>query len=243
VAERLILAPGNTQTGKKRNVYLIMSVFRRMLSALPQRIYMRACYVGCVRTIAKAANMGCCYAAMHLGRFYQKKYSAPIPMIEAKPFFVLAVEYFTLAAQQGLTEAQYMLGVMLLDSPKQTEGKEWLKCAAFKGHVRSQFFLGQLLDNSQKEEAEHWYTLAAKQGHVEAQYILAYRAEWSKKYDEAVSWFRLASPRLVIADGNLFDLLAKHPSLRQGTEIKFFEANARCDRSALKERWFHRKKS
>jgi hypothetical protein len=181
VAERLILAPGNIQTGTKRNSNLIEFVFRRMLSALPQRIFTRACHVGCVRTITEAANMGCCDAAMHLGNFYQKKYYAS-PMIKANTFLLLAEEYLTLAAQQGLTKAQYSLGLMLLDTPRQTEGKDWLKCAALKGHVGSQLFLGRFLEKNDRKDAVEWYTLAAKRGNFDAQFFLACMGEVNAKH-------------------------------------------------------------
>jgi TPR repeat protein len=241
LAEKLILAALNTQSGTKRNSNLIEFVFRRMLSALPQRIFMRACYVGCVRTITEAAKMGCCDAAVYLGFYNKRKYDAPIAWREAKFFFDMAVEYFIIAAHQERTEAQYMLGMMFLEKNNKKEAKEWLKRAALKGHARSQFSLGHLHDIGLNEKALHWYTLAAKQGHVEAQYILACKSELSNKYDDAVLWFRLASPRLVIADENLLTLLIKHPGLRQETDIEFFEANSSCDRSTLKKRWFNRK--
>ena len=176
VAEKLISAPGNTQTGTKRNSCLIEFVFRRMLSALPQRIYMRACHVGCVPTIAKAAYMGCCDATMYLVKFYQTKYYAS-PMINANTFLLLAEEYLTLAAQQGLTKAQFSLGLMLLDTPRQTEGKDWLKCAALKGHVASQVFLGRFLEKNDSKDAVMWYTLAAKRGNFDAQYFLTCMAK------------------------------------------------------------------
>ena len=210
------------------------------MSALPQRIFMRACYIGCVRTIAEAVKMGCCDAAMYLGCYYKRKYDAPTALIDAKLSFNMAVEFLKTAALKGRTDAEHVLGVMLSED-NQKEGIKWLKLAALKGNQYSQFSLGRLYDISHNEEADHWYTLAAHRGHVEARYILACKAKLSNKHDVAVYWFRLVSPRLVIADENLLDLLANHPGLRQETEIEFFKANADCDRSTLRKRWLERK--
>ena len=98
-------------------------------------------------------------------------------MINANTFLLLAEEYLTLAAQQGLTKAQNSLGLMLLDTPRQTEGKDWLKCAALKGHVDSQLFLGRFLEKNDSEDAIMWYTLAAKRGNFDAQYFLTCMAK------------------------------------------------------------------
>ena len=239
LAERLILTKKNNDLCIIRNRQTIEKIHHYMVCLFPQRIFdiclPREDYISLIKF---SADMCCCDATIYIGISYMKIYYNARGFSHANTNYQMAVDYLETAAYQGNIEAQYNFGKLLLDKDK-TKAKEWLTHAARKEHVCSQFQLGQLCGLT--KEGLSWYNLAADQGHTESQYILACEYESSNKYDDAVSWCRLAAPRLYIANVNLLYLLANHPDLRQETEIEFFKANASCDHMTLRKLWLERK--
>ena len=86
-----------------------------------------------------------------------------------------------LAAEQGLVDAQFMLGNIYgagSGVPQDAaEAARWFRLAAEQGHADAQFYLGSRYANGQgvlKDEAEavRWYRLSADQGNATAQYNL-----------------------------------------------------------------------
>lgn len=122
-----------------------------------------------------------------------------------------AVKWFRLAAQQGLADAQYALGLYYDEGPNADwkEAEKWYRLAAAQGIVDAQFELGchyaplsilageDFNANSDIEEAVRWFKPAAEQGHAGAQlrlgdyYYDGIGVPRDKK--QAVKWLRLAA--------------------------------------------------
>lgn len=95
---------------------------------------------------------------------------------DTKPHFLLAKEYYTRAAKQGHTEAQFQLANLQADGQGGdkdfTAAREWYEKAAKRGHVRAQYNLGLLystglgLDKEDLQTARKWFKLAAAQNHA-----------------------------------------------------------------------------
>lgn len=99
-------------------------------------------------------------------------------------YYDLAFAEFSSLAEDGDTEAQYMLGRMYVDgqgvAKDAAEGAAWLSRAAiFANHAEAQFLLAHMYDTGDYgveqdiAGAVHWYETAAKQGHAGAQAQLA----------------------------------------------------------------------
>ncbi len=89
-----------------------------------------------------------------------------------------AAQWYRMAAQQGLAEAQNNLGVMLKDGQgvqkDLVEAAYWFLLAAQQGNVLAQSNLGWLYQSGSGveqdyAEARRWYLAAACQGHAAAQ--------------------------------------------------------------------------
>ena len=89
---------------------------------------------------------------------------------------------FTSAAEDGLSLAQYNLGILYFTgqgvSKNLEEAFKWTKAAAEQGHLNAQFNLGSLyLDGQGTErnvsEGIDWFVRAAKDGHGNSAYSLA----------------------------------------------------------------------
>lgn len=83
-------------------------------------------------------------------------------------------------ADAGLSEAQYVLGLWILDNESAARGVELLKRAAEQGHERAMLRLAQCYHTGRGSEvkqdpalAVRYYDLAAREGNAEAQYCLA----------------------------------------------------------------------
>ena len=114
-------------------------------------------------------------------------------------------------AEQGVAEAQFMLGTMYFDGQgvpqDHAEAFKWLRRAALQGIAESQYVLGIMYDQGEgiredDAEAVKWYRLAADQGNVNAQYNLAimYDQGGGIREDdaEAVKWYRLWVDQTVV---------------------------------------------
>lgn len=110
------------------------------------------------------------------------------------------------AATQGDINAQYSLGLTLLNGDKATDVEEaykWLHLAAEKGHAEAQLELGNayfyygkgVQQNS--TEALKWFLMAAEQGNAAAQNnvgsMYGKGVGVSVDYEEAVRWLKLAA--------------------------------------------------
>ena len=93
-----------------------------------------------------------------------------------------AFKEFTIAAEEGLSLAQYNLGILYFTGQgveqNFNEAFEWTKRAAEQGHLNAQFNLGSLyLDGQGTQvsvlEGVNWFTQAAKNGHANSAYTLA----------------------------------------------------------------------
>ncbi len=92
-----------------------------------------------------------------------------------------AERWFRLAAEQGLADAQYDLGLMYVDGKGVVEddmqGAHWLHKAADQGHANAQYRLGRMYEEGEgvtkdRDEAVRWYRLAGEQGIALAQHRL-----------------------------------------------------------------------
>ena len=93
-----------------------------------------------------------------------------------------AFKEFTIAAEEGLSLAQYNLGILYFTGQgveqNFNEAFEWTKRAAEQGHLNAQFNLGSLyLDGQGTQisvlEGVNWFTQAAKSGHANSAFTLA----------------------------------------------------------------------
>ena len=108
-------------------------------------------------------------------------------------------------AEQGNADAQYALGMMLLNGSGVTrddlEAARWMRLAADQGHAPAQYNLGVIYNKGSGvsrdyAEAVLWYRLAADQGDAAAQHNLGvmYANGRGVAGDDvaAVRWFRLS---------------------------------------------------
>ncbi|MBF0307958.1 MAG: SEL1-like repeat protein [Magnetococcales bacterium] len=97
-----------------------------------------------------------------------------------------SLEWYTKAAQKGMQEAQYRLGLIYLQglgTPRSSvKAVEWFQAAAKQGHVESMFQLGKALEMGagvkvDNKAALDWHQKAAELGHVEAGYRIGVAME------------------------------------------------------------------
>jgi TPR repeat protein len=95
-----------------------------------------------------------------------------------------AVEWFTLAAEQGDADSQYNLGQMYREGkvlPQNDKtalswfARSWYTKAAEQGHSKAQYNLGTMYSQGDgvsvcNKTAAKWYNLAAEQSHDGPQY-------------------------------------------------------------------------
>ncbi len=89
-----------------------------------------------------------------------------------------AAASFRAAAEQGVAEAQFNLGMAYhrgAGVPQDyAEAAQWFRAAAEQGHVKAQYDLGMMYANGEgiaqdHAEAVQWYRAAAEQGYAFAQ--------------------------------------------------------------------------
>lgn len=134
-----------------------------------------------------------------------------------------AAEWYRKAAEQGLSEAQNNLGVMLKDgqgvAQDYEEAVRWFMLAARQGNVLAQSNLGWMYQSGRGvaqnyDSARYWYQQAAIKGHAAAQNNLGrmYRDGLGLKADtdSARFWFEKAAlQKLPQAQRNLERLSRK----------------------------------
>lgn len=116
-----------------------------------------------------------------------------------------AVSFLKEATNQGLTEAEFLLGWIYATSSngilaKPVQGFNLLKKAAASGHKEAAHLLGQLcLDGtpSRVEEGISWLKKAALLGDLPSQFLLGtlyIKPDWVKSNrDKAIKWFKMAA--------------------------------------------------
>jgi len=131
---------------------------------------------------------------------------ANIYYLQDNPDYVEAVFWYKKAANYGLANAQYVLGVMreMGQGVKQDDAAAviWYRQAAKQGLANAQYNLGVMYEMGQGVKQDDaaaviWYRQAAKQGLANAQYNLGvmYETGQGTKRDnaEAVTWYRQAA--------------------------------------------------
>ena len=84
-----------------------------------------------------------------------------------------AIEMARLAAEQGNTEAQVLLGNLVFDQNRE-EAKQLWRSAAEQGNLEGKFQTGLMAYlGKDYEEASTWIRPAAEEGHAGAQYLLS----------------------------------------------------------------------
>lgn len=106
-----------------------------------------------------------------------------------------ATHWFQTAADQGMSQAQFQLGLM---EPDNTKSLEWLHKAAENGHFIAQSNLGHRFwqspkSKSHKDKAMFWLVKAAQQGDPECEFQLGTLYESLPDYPSAVHWFKKAA--------------------------------------------------
>lgn len=117
-----------------------------------------------------------------------------------------AFPYCKRAAEQGFTEAQFLVGWMyhfgLGARQDVAQARKWYRKAGEQGLVEAQFFLGQMYHyglgvQQDVAQAVKWYSKAAKQDHAGAQFhlgIMYHKGEGvHQDYVQAVKWLRKAA--------------------------------------------------
>lgn len=117
-----------------------------------------------------------------------------------------ALKCYLKAAEKGLIEAEYELGLTYEESDKlEKNGEEavkWYLKAAEKGHLEAPFRLGEMYKHGRGvakdyKQAVKWYLIAAEKGDAKAQYRLGtmYKLGYGVQKNDSASdeWYRRAS--------------------------------------------------
>ena len=93
-------------------------------------------------------------------------------------------ELYKKAAEQGIAEAQFNLGLMYYHGENYNVAFKWFKKAAKQGHVDAQFNVGLMCYGIHENytKAFEWFKKAAEQGHVGAQYTRTEQGHVSAQY-------------------------------------------------------------
>ncbi|MHC5118368.1 MAG: tetratricopeptide repeat protein, partial [Planctomycetota bacterium] len=119
---------------------------------------------------------------------------------------ILAIVWFTKAAEQDYSQAQYFLSLMygLGDGVTQSDRKaaDWAQKAAEQGHADAQYSLGRMYSTGQglspdDARAVEWLLKAAEQGHLDAQCDLGMMYQSGRgvkrNMNHAIQWWVKAS--------------------------------------------------
>jgi TPR repeat protein len=114
-----------------------------------------------------------------------------------------AIDWYTKAAEEGVAQAQYLLGELYdnhsyINEKNQRESAKWTEKAAEKGHVQAQHKLSYVYNYGRGVHKDHkqaikWCRKAAEQGYVSAQVELghqySYGVNLSKDLFKATEWY------------------------------------------------------
>ena len=142
-----------------------------------------------VMSLKAAAGDGGAEAALALGNAYFEGRA-----VTADP--AAAMNWWRKAAELGAADAQYNLGLVLLQRGQNTgEALEWLDRAAEADHVLACFAAGTWYAARERQpaRAERHLNCAARQGYAPAQYNLARWHPEKQRTDLARTWFEAAA--------------------------------------------------
>lgn len=115
----------------------------------------------------------------------------------------VAITYHTKAAEKGLPESQYHLGMILIKTGGNEKdvkaGAQWMHKAADQGYVPAQALLGSMYSsgigvNRDEEKSFKWHLKAANQSDVDAQVAVGvYYTQLKKDPVEGFKWCRKAA--------------------------------------------------
>jgi TPR repeat protein len=131
-----------------------------------------------------------------------------------------AVRMWMPLAEQGLAEAQFLIGAAYDQGrgteQDKTEAAKWYRRAGEQGDPDAQFNLGLLYDEGEgvpldDGEAIRWYRLAADQGYAPAMYNLGFMhfegEGVDQDYTASFKWFRLAAVQGYVPAANKVGLM------------------------------------
>jgi TPR repeat protein len=143
--------------------------------------------------------------------------------------YVVAMRELKPLAKAGLTDAQYMVGLMYYTGrgvPQDyRQSAAWQQIAAGKGKADAQYILGSMYYTGQGVPQDYalavsWFRKAAEQGHAEAQYLLGlmYRHHAGGMPRDLVIAYMLWNLAAASGSSNAFDqrtALVKHMNKAQ----------------------------
>ena len=148
-----------------------------------------------IEELISLAPKGDVAAQYNLGRAYENGFGVKKDLDEA-------ANWYQRAAEQGHSDAQNSLGMLLATARQDYAGAaQWFGQAAAQGNPDAQYNLGVLHRNGlgvkqDSETAVHWFQKSAQQGHVQAQRDLGKMYERGQgvkpDYQEAYQWLKLA---------------------------------------------------
>ncbi|MGF6906202.1 tetratricopeptide repeat protein [Fusobacterium sp. PH5-44] len=108
--------------------------------------------------------------------------------------YILAENYWKLAADAGHVKSQNILGNFYINQQKLDLALKYFKMSADAGNADAQFRIG-LYNNENKKlkEAEKYFKLSANQGHTDAQVELGLLYYSKKNYNLAEKYWKLAA--------------------------------------------------
>jgi tetratricopeptide (TPR) repeat protein len=124
-------------------------------------------------------------AAEGVAAYRAKKYNQARPILDE-------------TAQQGVAEAQFLLGEMYKHGrgvrTDEATAEGWYLKAAQQDHTQAQYTLARhYRDTRRSDEALRWYEAAAENGHAEAQYQAGFTYMKQNEEAKAIQWWRKAA--------------------------------------------------
>ena len=129
-----------------------------------------------------------------------------------------AIEWFTLASNQGDDKAALQLGKIYSGNKNLTQAADWYEVASQRGNAEAQYLLGLAYLRGEgvsqnDEKTAHWLTLSSEQNYKEAQIILANFLFGKKSYRNALQWFQAYNPQQHnLLEGNCYWNLQQYDS-------------------------------
>jgi TPR repeat protein len=153
--------------------------------------------------------------------------------------FKQAAAWLRKAADQGLADAQYVLGMMYFQGEGGVQqdfkqGVEWLWKAADQGMAKAQFNVGIMYKagngvQQDFKQAAAWYQKAAEQGLTRAQFFLAMMYEQGEgvqqDFKQAAAWYQKAAEQGDAgAQSNLSSPMAQGAMAQNPSECSYMSA-------------------
>jgi TPR repeat protein len=181
---------------------------------------------------------------LQLGFMYQHGYGT-------KQNIDRAIECYSTAAKEGVSEAEYNLGDIYINKKQSAkrntqEAFKWFSKAAKNGNVMAQCSLAHLYEKGIGVEksyikALHWYSLAAEMGYTPAQLSIAriHRTGQGvlQDYNKAIEWYNCAAKGGNRAAQNCLDQLHAQDERNPGGNNNYYKnpVNGRRMNSLLRQ--------